>query len=420
MEVHRRSMPAAGAPRVPIRFEALDSWRGLAALTVVLFHAQIASHVRDFPLVRAGEAMVDFFFVLSGFVIAHAYMDRIRTGPEMGRFLVFKLGRIYPLHLFMLALFLIFESAKAWLPGLTNPADPAFSDANDPATLLSNLLLLHSARPDGLLTWNTPSWSISAEFIAYLAFGVAVLTTRRRIGFVCAGAVVLAPVVLSLLAPHGMQSTADLGAVRALYGFALGVLVYRLARPALLESRRADATSTSGPASLHWTLAEVAVFAATAILLVATPGTPLAYAMPVLYCIVVLVFAVERGWVSRLMKLRPLLFLGAISYSLYMTHMFVLLRMTNLARLADKSLGTGWVSQLGRTARYGGGIDMGNAWLGDLVMLLAVAATVAMSWLTWRYVEMPGREAFRRTAPRLFGAPGTSPRQEKGSLGATL
>lgn len=421
MEVHHRSGTHGSAGVTPsIRFEALDSWRGLAALSVVMFHAQIVSHIHDFPIVRAGEALVDFFFVLSGFVIAHAYVDRIRTGQEAGRFLFLRLGRIYPLHVFMLALFLAFETAKAWLPGLTNPADPAFSEANEPATLVSNLLLMHSARPDGLLTWNTPSWSISAEFIAYLLFAAAVLTARRHLVLLCCIAIVLAPAILSLVAPHGMQSTADFGAVRALFGFAAGVLVYRIARPGLIESRREDGTSTTGPASLRWTVAELLVVAIAAGLLVATPETALAYAMPAVYCLVIVVFAIERGWLSRLMKLRPLLFLGAISYSLYMTHMFVLLRTTNVARLADKLLGTEWVTQVGRTARYGGGIDMGNPWLGDLVMLAVVAVTVALSWLTWRYVELPGQELSRRLAPRLFGARRPAARQEKGPLGATL
>jgi peptidoglycan/LPS O-acetylase OafA/YrhL len=114
-------------------------------------------------------------------------------------------------------------------------------------------------------------------------------------------------------------------------------------------------------------------------------------------------FAMQRGLVSRALRMRPLLFLGLISYSLYMTHMFVQLRLTNLARLSDTVLATEFVTRMGSTARYGEGIDAGNPYLGDLLMLLMLAATVLMSWLTWRFVEMPGRNAMRRLAPRLFG-----------------
>jgi peptidoglycan/LPS O-acetylase OafA/YrhL len=111
---------------------------------------------------------------------------------------------------------------------------------------------------------------------------------------------------------------------------------------------------------------------------------------------------VERGLVSRVLKLRPLLFLGAISYSLYMTHMFVQLRFMNVARLIDRLFGTSAIAQIGQDARYGGGIDTGNPFLGDLLVVLMLACVLAMSWLTYRLVEMPGRTFFRRMADMLF------------------
>ncbi|PSJ65706.1 acyltransferase [Mesorhizobium ephedrae] len=401
LNVHLKAWPRDAVATSPagagaVRFEALDSWRGIAALLVVLFHGQIVSHIRDFPLVRSGEAMVDFFFVLSGFVIAHAYCGRIRDGGDFGKFVFLRLGRLYPLHLFMFGLFLAFEGMKAFVPGLGNPVDPAFSEGNAPSTIPANLLLLHALRPDGLLTWNTPSWSISAEFIAYIAFGTGVLLLRRRAGWIFAALLVAAPLLLAAFSDLGMGTTARMGAVRALYGFSAGAVLYVLAGQRIL-ALRASAGGASHP-DPRWTFVELALAVAALWIAVTVWTTPFAYAMPAVYCGIVAVFAVERGLVSRLLRIRPLLFLGLISYSLYMTHMFVQLRFTNLARLLDIAAGTHLITQVGKTARYGAGIDAGNPYLGDLLMLAMVAAVIGMSWMTYRLIEMPGQRLFRHYA----------------------
>src|SRR5258705_13801306 len=85
------------------RFVVLDSWRGIAACLVALFHLDAYSHLYDVPFLRNSWLFVDFFFVLSGFVIAANYQQRLRDGFGVGRFLLLRLGRLYPLHLFMLA-----------------------------------------------------------------------------------------------------------------------------------------------------------------------------------------------------------------------------------------------------------------------------------------------------------------------------
>ena len=63
--------------RMPGRFTALDGWRGICALLVALYHFHATSHVEQLGLVRNAYLFVDFFFVLSGFVITYAYADRL-------------------------------------------------------------------------------------------------------------------------------------------------------------------------------------------------------------------------------------------------------------------------------------------------------------------------------------------------------
>src|SRR6266516_6694053 len=94
------------------RFVVLDSWRGIAACLVALFHLDAYSHLYDVPFLRNSWLFVDFFFVLSGFVIAANYQQRLLDGFGVGRFLLLRLGRLYPLHFAMLALFIAFELVK--------------------------------------------------------------------------------------------------------------------------------------------------------------------------------------------------------------------------------------------------------------------------------------------------------------------
>jgi peptidoglycan/LPS O-acetylase OafA/YrhL len=92
------------------RFAVLDSWRGIAACMVALFHLRVLSHVGDAALVRHASLFVDFFFVLSGFVITGGYAERLAAGFGAWRFALLRFGRLYPLHLAVLAAFV-------WLGG---------------------------------------------------------------------------------------------------------------------------------------------------------------------------------------------------------------------------------------------------------------------------------------------------------------
>ncbi|MEP6564918.1 MAG: acyltransferase [Mesorhizobium sp.] len=387
----------------PIRFEALDSWRGLAAIMVVLFHAQIVSNVRLFGLVRAGEAFVDFFFVLSGFVIAHAYLERLSTPRGLGTFFVLRLGRLYPLHIFMLALFLLFEVGKALVPGLGNAADPAFSGTNELSYLVSNIVFAQALWPFDSLSWNTPSWSVSAEFLAYALFALAVFLQRNRLGLWLGLAIVAAPAALAVSSENGMGVVSGLGGLRAVYGFAVGALLYVLFHQSIL---RQHATTGQRRRAAMWTMIEVAVSAVAIMVAWKTHATPWAYGLPFVFVLVVGVFAVERGHLSRLLKLRPFALAGLLSYSIYMTHMFILLRVQNVARLSDKVFHTAFIQQVGRTERYGDGIDAGNLFVGDLLVVAVVLVTLAFSYVTYRLIEQPGQRAFRRLADRLFGPVG--------------
>jgi peptidoglycan/LPS O-acetylase OafA/YrhL len=369
------------------RFEALDSWRGVCALLVALFHFPLAGPIGESAFVRGSFLFVDFFFVLSGFVIAHACSQRVHTGQGLAQFMVTRFGRLFPLHAFMLAAFVGFEVLRLAVPQLTG-GEPAFSGAFSLDTLPANFALLHGLGIHDHLSWNAPSWSISTELFAYVFFGLAVLALGKKSLGVFALAAVAGPLILFKYSPDFMDATYDLGLIRCLYGFSAGVLTH-----ALLAGK-IDRGPETREALWTWTLAELTVIGAV-ILFVATMALNAGGLIaPPLFAFAVALFAHEGGYVSRLMKTKPLLLLGALSYSIYMTHIFVQSRMMNAAKILDRSVAEGILTESSDGAAFSQAAAMP-------AIIMMAGLTVLASYVTFRLVEAPGRDFFKRLAARI-------------------
>src|SRR5260221_13216177 len=128
------------------RFVALDSLRGICAVMVTIYHFSTSSLLSDMPFIENGYLFVDFFFVLSGFVIASSYGERLRGGFPISRFMFLRLGRLYPLHIFVLCLYL----------------PMAIGGAYSASSFWITALLLAVFTDGDLGNWNPPNWSISA------------------------------------------------------------------------------------------------------------------------------------------------------------------------------------------------------------------------------------------------------------------
>jgi peptidoglycan/LPS O-acetylase OafA/YrhL len=341
------------------RFAVLDSWRGIAACMVALFHLRVLSHVGEATLVRNASLFVDFFFVLSGFLITGSYAARLAASFGAWRFALLRFGRLYPLHLAVLAAFV-------WLGGApvgTPEGSLGFA---------AHLFLLHGLGVIATPVWgNVPSWSISTEFFVYLIFSAAVALrawTPRLLGLT----VVVLPA--AIYAGAGNLAEADgYQLLRGVYGFAAGSLAWTLFRR--LGPRRAPGTP-----------AELAAIAALLLFVAGAGGGALSVLAPFVFAAVVLVFAFEAGAASRLLACRPLVWIGTVSYSIYMVHYFVAARMVDVVAAAQ-SLGVPLRGYLGV-----------ERWAGDLAMLLYLAAVIALGGLSYRLIEAPSRAWFRQLA----------------------
>jgi len=372
------AMPRGG------RFEALDSWRGICACMVALFHFGVVNHIGQFNLIKHAYLFVDFFFVLSGFVIALNYRSRLAEGFGFDRFVLMRLGRIYPLHFFTMLLFIPVELVRYGM------------GSNLWHAIATNALLLHGLGFNDALWLNFPSWSISAEFAAYLVFAIVVI--RFGEGYLpWLIPVVVGPLVLGFVSPNGMNSTYDFGLIRCLYGFALGVICFDLRERLPSLSRPFDGVTDT-------TIEVSALFIVLIYFGLVSGPHSFAVVSPFLFTGLLLVFARGSGAVSRFLTTRPLLLIGTLSYSIYMTHALVSVVFRAGAKVLEHMFGwqlfvTVGVLSNGEPQRL---ISIARSpWFGDLLQIVMLLITIALAMLTYRYVEEPGRLWSRKLASRL-------------------
>ncbi|AYM64404.1 acyltransferase [Agrobacterium fabrum] len=208
-----------------LRFLMLDFYRFLAAIGVVLFHVNsIDFRAKSVVDVGSFAIFVDFFFMLSGFVLFHNYKGLQLGVASYWAFLVRRLARIYPLHIATMAVLVCISFTLSIPVGTVEYRD-----------VVLNILLVQAWGLTDRLTLNHPSWSISAEFFCYLLFPFIVVIIRN-VNIYVSAAIVLAVFYIFSRAwlPLWEQSGGmyganyDFGMLRALPSFLLGCLIYKI------------------------------------------------------------------------------------------------------------------------------------------------------------------------------------------------
>ncbi len=344
----------------PRRYEALDSLRGICACMVVLYHLHPDGWLTSLAIARNGWMFVDFFFVLSGFVIAASYGEKLAAGYPITRFMGLRLGRIYPLHLFAIVViaalnFIVTESPITPVDTLTS--------------LFANLLMLQSFGVTEHPTWNGLSWSIAAEIWTYFSFALIVASTKRIDWRIFAGSAFAAWIVLIAVSDNYLATTWRFGFVRCVLGFSLGVLVW------LAHRRWSQRSSTS---------VEVAAVLLTVVHVTMVGTNGLTFLAPAVFAILVFVMAGEGGGISRTLHARPLKFLGLLSYSIYLLHSIALARYFDLLSAVESFTGFRLITGANHHIAAG-------ALITELLTIGALAFVIWMAWFAWRYVENPAR-----------------------------
>lgn len=211
-----------------VRFDVLDGLRGVAAFAVLVMHVTPYNAILITP--HAALA-VDFFFGLSGFVIAAVYEERIKAGMSLKAFMWVRVVRLYPL---------IVLGAVIGAAGFVRLYDGGM------LALLFVTGVLMIPTPYGALSedqcmyaLNAPSWSLLWELLVNLLYGaIAPLLNNRMLAVIVGvSAIALAATGLHFetlaVGPYWPEGWA--GLPRVMFSFFAGVGVYRLRRAGLLD-----------------------------------------------------------------------------------------------------------------------------------------------------------------------------------------
>jgi peptidoglycan/LPS O-acetylase OafA/YrhL len=319
--------------------------------------------MQDVALLEMGWFGVDIFFLLSGFILSHVHLCQFQS-PDWRTartFLFLRLSRIYPVHLFSLLVVVGFFFLTVAL-GKPLEGRPRFQAD----LLIANLFLVQSwgwAKND---SWNVLAWSISTEWCMYLLFPlVATLVARQRNGTVALIGAGLALLVMeTMIRGVGLNSTFttyEWGILRNLGSFLAGCLLF-----VAFRSGRFD--------GFPWAWIELGCMAS---LLIAVLVWRSSFAALPAAAGLIFALASGKGWISWLCGRRSSLFLGEISYSLYMMHMVVLevcflpLAYSRYGERAPAAVWLGWYS-------------------------LALVMIALVTFGTYRYVERPSQIWLRK------------------------
>lgn len=372
-------MKTGGAPQTgaPNRFLALDSLRGIAALFIVFYHMGDFGWISGWTPFRSGWMAVEFFFVLSGFVIAMSYGEWLAHGYPRWTFLLIRLGRVLPLHLAVVVGFTLLEFTVF---------RPVLGEYHGVWEWVRGTFLLDAFAPGAGNFYAPVSWAVSAEVVLYALS--ALLFGRGLLGTCIA-------IALALLGAWGMWEhiqTWGFGFLiqRSLFDFAIGVLAWRI-------HQRFSGTE---PGVTVLTALEVLV-TGLVLWLFWVPGkngTWVLLAAP-LFAVMVLVFARDRGLLARALHWRPFLTLGQLSFALFMVHLFWIILPNRFGPAILRALGhADWIGNVQQ--KFGLYSLAPPPAVATAISLALLCGALATAWLAWRFIEEPARHLTKQFAPK--------------------
>jgi len=365
---------------MPSHIPSLTPLRGIAALFIVLHSYTayllpgIGASIEQYSqFLKNSYLWVDFFFILSGFVLTHVYQDSFRqsiSSKKYRKFILARFARIYPLHIFMLGAFVLFEIASIGLFIVQNNLEvllsggstyEPFGDNHSIPSLLTNIFLLQAIHE--ITTWNEPAWSISAEWIAYIVFPAVACFVLGRTNKVC-GLIYVATLVALYILIELTRGHLDFAGypsfIRCILECVLGITLYHFHR------------SSSG----HHFFSSSQLFFVTFTVLLSVMHLGLHDILTIpLLSLLIIIAAKNRGLVEAALNSKPMIFLGDISYSIYMTHWFI-------QYVTLKTWGKLFHSEFGENMSYNESLA---------VLALYIMLVVVVSWATYNIIEKPMR-----------------------------
>lgn len=356
------------------KYEELESIRGIAALLVVFEHIPNWNNsFFNINIFRNGFLMVELFFVLSGFVIYNAYANNIKTGKDLLRFQFLRFGRLYPVHLLFLIIFLVIECLKYILAtryGISSPNSTPFV-INNSSSFSAHLFLAQALGiTQHVGSFNSPSWSISTEFYTYLLFAIIILKLYKLRVAVFVGILIMSYILMRI--PDLSRFSYLLV---CLVGFSSGCLI------SVVISRQKLQLPSFTP-----------LIPITALLFFLS-RFPVLQLYPLIFIIsATLIYTLVKskdGFVKKILRLGIFKRLGEISYSIYMSHFLILWIANQFIRIVLK-----------RPEAIVNGESFPQLTIVETIIayIIVISATLLTSMFTYKFVEKPFRERSRAFA----------------------
>tara|TARA_B110000259_G_C13974435_1_gene386100 strand:- start:83 stop:1165 length:1083 start_codon:yes stop_codon:yes gene_type:complete len=294
------------------RITQLDGLRGIAAVMVLALHFPITdSFFTNNFFVRQSWLFVDFFFVLSGFIIATNYYTKINTWSIFKTYIIKRVARLLPLLYFTVIVYFAYEMVGLFLKLKIDPQSISYYTLQtiDSLSFLNSTPILGDSQ--GM---NPPSWSISAEMISYIVFALGmIIFSRKKIYFSIL--VVTLCIFFMIINNNFAFQNGDYGYLRGLLGFNLGVITYKLSKSINFKTN----------------FLEIPVVLLTLITFYLTFNykgylqNTQYIVFPFIFSAVVFVFRFSSGLISNVLNSRFLQMLGKLSYSIYLNHYLLLI-----------------------------------------------------------------------------------------------
>jgi len=301
-----------------MRIYKLDGLRGIFSLMIVFFHYK-ENYLPDFMcqlfFIRECYTFVDFFFVLSGYVIAVNYHNKISDFSKFRNYIKKRFFRLFPLLFYTVTLTLIFDLiGNFYLPNLVKNVDEVSTLLMrylDTLTFMNSTPVLGSS--SGI---NGVSWSISSEMISYFVFGsVSLFAIGQKKNFVILTVIIFCFLFSIYNGSH--FNTGDYGFIRGLISFNLGYFVWLLSLKKIKVNNYLEFL--------------IPVFLLTMFYLMNNYMSGFnkqmfgLFVVPIFFSVSILLLLNTNGLITKVLNTKPLVFLGEISYSVYLNHAIFIL-----------------------------------------------------------------------------------------------
>ncbi|KRE51054.1 acyltransferase family protein [Paenibacillus sp. Soil724D2] len=309
------------------RLSALDSLRGIAAIGVAFFwHYQHFKPEGGYPFSHIGYwfyhfgwNLVDFFFVLSGFIFTYVYKQKISERKLLFQeFSVLRLSRLYPLHIVTLLVVAIIQFIR-----YISIHNFYIYQYNDVYHLILNLLFIQHGWFELGFSFNAPTWSISSEVVAYILFFFIIYYSKYYKLFF------IAMIFLGLTIYHAKLNSPffNEGIARVLIGFFIGCLT-------------CDFNNYLGELiKKYLVLIGIGVIIILSVIASIFYGHKVlgdwALVYTIMYYPIIIILLLNIGLLRGILSLKPFAYIGEVSYSIYLWHFPLQLMVNTLDNILE-------------------------------------------------------------------------------------